>query len=287
MKFPTSRTEILDAVAMTVTDTSLDDIQKEKQVKLALIHWNHVDDKSLPDIVFDGFNAMTDTPVKHAVLAELKQGAEEFLYERAGVLNEQLYDISSQIYNIEKSGMTEVGNDSSKLMRINKLLSDKAGIVESLEGVGYTTMDRKVEITFDDSFIHVGKNADEITPFFEDKLNTMVEGFEAHGTVAVNIENDVSTHGVDNRIVTLTVNVPSRLVGDLVERVNQMVHFNPDIFQNTFDDKEDYGPAVKIETIENAIPNIRDTNDMGNRIAVREAYLESKNDNNEGVSLGM
>lgn len=288
MKFPTSRTQLLDAVASTVTNPSLDNLEMEKRIKLTLIHWNHVADKSLPDLPFDGFDATVESPVNNVDLNQLKSGAKEYLFERAGVLNEQLFDISKQIYTIENSGMSDVGNDPAKVMRINKLLNDKADIVQSLQDVGYTAMDRKVEFTFDDAFVHVGKNADDIGPFFESKLNDMVQDFEALGTVSVEIKTNDFDHDLENRIVTVTVHVPNTLVADLVERVNQLVYYNrEDVFQNTFDDKEEFGPSVKIEKCEDAVPNFKDTHDMGLMIPKKEAYLQSKKNDEDDLSLSM
>lgn len=282
MKFPTSRTEIMDNVAMTVSSATLSGQDIEKNVKLALIHWNHVDDKSLPDIKFEGFDYETTSPVKTTNIAHLKQGAGDYLSDRADVLNDKLELVVRSIYATHESNIKNFGDNEGAIFIMNDLLSEKAQIVEQLEAVGHTTMNRKIDFEFDDESIYIQLDDNEIKSFIQNELSFLVTGFDAHTDIDVHIGNEAGDN-TQGRAVSVSISAPESMVKDIVSNMKEIVKSNDLVFKNILNLQD--GPSVSISAQE---PEIKGSDDVARQIAkLHEHEKQVKQQDDLSSSLTM
>jgi hypothetical protein len=269
MKFPQNRTEIMDQVAAFAVDNDLSSKEKEPFIRLALMHWNHVPDKSMPEIQYEGFDPDWISPVKQLNLEELIDGAPDYIDQRCEELNQDLKRVSKVLLALESERGRMYGDDESvdaykHVKKMNELYSMKEGIIESLEKFDYQVIDRKVSFELYD-----GSKVERV-----EKIESILKEI-------INEDTDFQI-GVDLRVsdgrdaTNFDFFLNKDLVEDLVKVVNT-VFDNPDIASDV--------PDAIIREHHRAVPLFKDMRDLvENERKQREVKKEMKKEES-GLSM--
>lgn len=208
MKFPENRTEIMDHVASFASDAKLSNKEKEPLIRLALMHWNHVPDQSIPTVAYEGFDLDWVSPVKQLNLSDLIDGASDYVDERCESLNKELFIVSKQLLELERSHPSE-NEGHGIISKINDLYREKARIVDRLGAFGYQVINRSIDFNIEDRLLNT------------DKLKSILNKF-------INKDNDFEV-GVDMGMqshrdsYSLILYANDELVDDLVSKVSSLL----------------------------------------------------------------
>jgi len=240
MNFPKSRTEIMDHVAVTASDNSLSNKEKEPLVRLALMHWNHVEDKSLPDVEFEGFDLNWTSPANQLDLDGLMVGASDYIDDRQEVLHQELKEVLTKLADLYESQFPDsVGYEKTGL-DLNALQNEKKAIVESLKGFGYQIIDRKVTLSLD----HYG---DKSALGLNKELDLAIKS-DSDLEIAVDIRLSE-----DRQSDILEMFLPESHLPEMLSRVETYLG----------DDKQ--GFVISVDTYEDALPSMKDIHDIVQR----------------------
>lgn len=243
MKFPQSRTEIMDQVAVFASDAKLPDNEKEPLIRLALMHWNHVPDKSMPEETYEGFDPDWVSPVKQLNLHDLIEGAIDYVDQRCNSLNNEIADVSRQLWLTERS-RSSPDEEYSFVSEMNDLYKEKARIVDQLGVFGYQVIDREVEFNIYNGDMRENK----ISP---DKLQLIAKNIvTSDEELEIAVDMDVVDHRDSTSFVFYS---SSSSVDDLVSGISEA-------FMDAGMAKEDLD--VTIREYSPSIPNFKHTGDQ-------------------------
>lgn len=275
MKFPTSRTEILDTVAATVNSSTLQDVEVHNRVRLALMHWNHVEDTRIPDEIFEGIDFEADSPIRNINMAALKMGAGTYIDEREESLNQQLKQVVKDIVSTHDQNIKSFG-DSNSSLRMNMLLNDKAKIIEQLDVFNYQIIDRKIDFDFDSENLYTTLNPDELKVFFKKELGLSVPDFDIGADVSASSINDNKA-----TITRLSVHLPQAMVKDVIDSVNEITTANKELFNDLLNLTSI--PESTVTAVDKSIPNFKDIHDHKQQIVARNELIfkREQEQNNE------
>jgi hypothetical protein len=262
MKFPQNRTEIMDQVAAFAIDNDLSNKEKEPLIRLALMHWNHVSDRSMPKVEYDGFDPEWISPVKQLDLSELIDGAPEYIDQRCEDLNQELKRVSKALVKKESQrGNNFFVGDSidhyDHVQKMNELYTLKENIVEELENFNYQVVDRVVCFEFHDASLNA--RVAKIKDIFEEIIATDSD-FE------VGVDFRVS-QGRDTTSFSFFLN--KDLVDKMVKTAS-MVFNDPEITKDI--------PDAIIREQHRALPSFKDVGDQLEMDRKQRKVKEQEND---------
>lgn len=186
MQFPKSRTEVLDTVAGIVAKSldQHDEFTQEakKSARLALMFWNDVEDKSLPQELYEGLDIdlmEATNPARSFDDLDFVSGAVQYQSDRYEALQDELNRIENVIHNeISKdSPFADIGENKIHDhcdMVLGSSFSRQA-VINSMRDLGYAVMDRKLTFdidNFNQSFDKIGLSAPEILSHLKNELES-------------------------------------------------------------------------------------------------------------------
>lgn len=284
MKFPESRTEILDTIAgIAVSDKKQNNMlsnEAKKGIRFALMFWNDVEDKSIPDTIYGGLDMALMEEVNPARIADsldFVTGCDEYQGERYEQLQEELNDIEAKIYK----GQSFVNLSEGKIVEhCDDVLGSnfrRQEIINSLNDLGYTTMDRKLIFEFDnagDSFDSIGLSKAHI----ETEMKTALAVARLSDTVDIRVQPVYANEGSDLHKMQLQVWHASKNSVEVMDLVTEMVK------GKCLEHDMDYASMVmRTEYVANEIPGFKDSIDFH----TRERYQKMCEREREASGLGM
>jgi hypothetical protein len=256
MKFPENRTEIMDQVAAFAVDSELTDKEKEPRIRLALMHWNYVDDKSIPKVEYEGFDLEWTSPVSQLDMNELVNGAEDYIDQRCEELNQQLMSVSSKLYHTHQNQIGRDGNPiEGRIAGMNKLYDEKARIVSSLETFNCQIIDRSITFDCYDASILVSNS--KVEDIFKEIIST-----DINYSIGVDMRIEDTRDGVN-----FTFYMNKDLVDDFLKTASVV-----------FEDENlmAHSPSVSIQAENRALPNFKDHRDQFKMEKAKQDMEKSK-----------
>lgn len=255
MNFPKNRTEIMDHVAITAMNKTLADAEKEPLIRLALMHWNHVEDKTLPETVYEGFDLNWTSPVNQLELQGLILGAPDYIEERKEVVFKELGDIQSEMLDLvnrqrELSGNVEV--DHYDIARKQNALQDRMVEVSgTLKTMGDQVIDRVIEVDID-TYMD-SKSAEKV-------MEDMKGALELDEKFSLGVDYRVESKRNED---TLKIYTPNEHVDEILDTLSAVTPV--DVFIN-----------IRVESYHNALPSYKDTADLLHRETVKRQFERDK-----------
>tara|TARA_B100000749_G_C18432684_1_gene468611 strand:+ start:700 stop:1557 length:858 start_codon:yes stop_codon:yes gene_type:complete len=274
MKFPKSRTEILDKIAGIAVKSKDDNdnqlsSEAKKEIRFALMFWNDVEDRSIPDVIYGGLDMELMEEVNPARIAEsldFVTGCEEYQGDRYEQLLEELNKIESKIHGGESFSPMEKGKVVEYCDIVLGNNYTRQEVVNSLNDLGYTMMDRKLTFEFDNagySFEDIGLSRDQITDFMKSNL----EFSRLSDTVDFRVTQVYLNEGSDAHHMQLQVWHNSKNSVEVADLVTGMIK---DRCQKH---DMDYASVVmRSEYIADEVPGYKDSIDFHKRERVKKAY---------------
>lgn len=255
MNFPKNRTEIMDHVAITAMNKNLADAEKEPLIRLALMHWNHVEDKTLPETVYEGFDLNWTSPVNQLELQGLILGAPDYIEERKEAIFEELGNIQSEMLDLvnrqrDLSGNVEV-NHYDIARRQNVLQDRMVEVSGTLKAMGDQIIDRVIEIDID-TYLD-SKSAKRL-------MEDMKEALVLDEKFSLGVDYRVESKRNED---TLKIYTPNEHVNEILEGLAAVTP--EDTFLN-----------IRVESYHNALPSYKDTADVLHRETVKRQFEKEK-----------
>lgn len=281
MKFPESRTEILDKIAGIAVkardESNGGDISNEakREIRFALMFWNDVENKSLPDATYDGLDVdlMGDiNPARIFDRLDFVSGCEDYQAERYEHLLVELNKIESEMYKDKSFSPMEHGKITELCDNVLGNDYNRQEIINSLSDLGYTMMDRKLTFEFDNA----GYSFDDIGLSRENIIATMKDGLEFSGlsdTVDIRVQPVYFNEASDAHKMQLQVWHNGKNSVEVMDLVTNMIKAKI----KEHDTDMDYtSVAMTSEYISGEIPGYKDAFDFHKRDRAKRAYEAEK-----------
>ncbi len=244
MQFPKNRTDIMDHVAITASDKSMTDKEKEPLIRLALMHWNHVEDKSLPETEYEGFDLDWVSPANQLDLGSLISGSEDYIDERKEVIFAELDRVQKELLGTldmqRDPNLSEQERVYGAAERQNALNEEMIRIAEKLKAMGDQVIDRVITVNIDSNLsdLRVDKLMDEL----KDDLRHVPSA-----EVGIDYRQEEYRHGDRLRIFA-----PNALVSEVLSSLSALI-------------PEGNEPQINVEEHHVALPSFKDMIDLEKR----------------------
>lgn len=228
MKLFDKRSEIMDTVAGLILDNSKQDFDVESAIKLSLLQWNHVKDKSLPSTEFKGWDVGCETPLRSLNFYDFFAGAQDYKDQRVKSLTDELaYNVNDQQQVVrEASSFYDFG--ANYIAKIDELESQRSKIVESLGMLGVDPLTRKVSFNIDPHECKVAGNMKELATFIQNSLLT--SGDQYSNSLSVNVADVPINESGDHFETVIECYVADKGMGTIVKDITEIMNTHNDRF---------------------------------------------------------
>lgn len=249
MDFPNNKQEILDKVVSVAIDFNLDEVKRDMQTRLALVHWKFVEDQKEPNIKLDGVNLDLDTPSMAYDIDAIQKDAGNYMVARGAELKKDYRKALEASVLVSDA----VGFDSAKKsIELDNKVTD---IAKRLKEIGEKIIDTKITVSMSDEFTdHLRKMEHGVKGGFTGKYPGLPSG------------SDVKFHAEDPNYrdnSMLVIHTSESLSGTILSRLKGLA---PELDEHII---------VKTEAVPERVPKLKDWVDLRNVMKKEKALNES------------
>ncbi len=228
MKLFQKRTEIMDTVAGLILDNSKQDFDVEAAIKISLLQWNHVTDKSLPDTEFKGWDVGCESPLRSLNFYDFFAGAQDYKDQRVKVLKDELaYNVNDQ-QKIMREASSSYDYGANFIAKIDEIESKRSEIVESLGMLGVEPLTRKVSFNIDPHECKVTGSMKELATFIQNSLLTSSDQYT--NSLSVNVADTPTNESGDHYETVIECYVAEKGMETIVKDITEIMNTHNDRF---------------------------------------------------------